>query len=195
MVQAVAGSSPVAHPEEDPTNASFSSSRVSASLAPWYQFGTNFFRGGRAETRKVTKALNLARDLPDPSECRRYAQLVRAAGRSGPGGQCICCHGVVTGNGIERSFGWVDPQSLVWVWATRYERLAYEAAQCALDKQGFAGELRRRTGLPTGGRPLVAGVPWMNLAAAYLMATRAVSLETPSAVSALMPATSGMPPM
>ena len=43
------------------------------------------------------KALNLARDLPDPSERHRYAHLIRAAGRSGPGGRGVCCHGVVTG--------------------------------------------------------------------------------------------------
>jgi hypothetical protein len=43
------------------------------------------------------KALNLALHLPDPSECRRSAHVIRKAGRSGPGGQCVCCHGVVTG--------------------------------------------------------------------------------------------------
>src|SRR5215208_2924603 len=42
------------------------------------------------------KALNLARGLPDPSECGRYAHLIRAAGRSRRGGLGVCCHGVVT---------------------------------------------------------------------------------------------------
>jgi hypothetical protein len=42
------------------------------------------------------KALNLARDLPDPSGWRRFAHLCRAAGRSGLGGRDACCHRVVT---------------------------------------------------------------------------------------------------
>ena len=53
-------------------------------------------RSERPLGRHPHKALNLARDLPDPSERRRYAHLIRAARRSGLGGQDVCCHGVVT---------------------------------------------------------------------------------------------------
>jgi hypothetical protein len=43
------------------------------------------------------KALNLAREVPDPSERRGYAHLIRAGGRPGRNGRGVCCHGVVTG--------------------------------------------------------------------------------------------------
>jgi len=43
------------------------------------------------------KALDLARELPYPSERCGYAHLILAARRSGPGGRGVCCQCVVTG--------------------------------------------------------------------------------------------------
>jgi hypothetical protein len=55
------------------------------------------------------KALNLAQSLPVRSCRRRSAHCIQDDGRSGPGGQCVRCHGVLTG---QRSGSVVWPVSV-----------------------------------------------------------------------------------
>ncbi len=83
---------------------------VPSSAAPSSRYLRNAPREIRTPTVQTDhKALNLAQDLPDPSERRRNAHLLHAAGRSGRGGRSVCCHGVVTETGRSAGAAFMRP--------------------------------------------------------------------------------------
>ena len=106
VVQAVAGSSPVAHPQTQTRVRSGTSQESSAVPGVVARLGCHAIPDTVPKTTapglarwgpQASKGLNLVAGLLVGSIALKSAHLVREAGRIGPGGQGVCCHGVVTG--------------------------------------------------------------------------------------------------
>jgi hypothetical protein len=143
---------------------------VPSSAAPSSRYGRYAPREIRTPTtRKGHKALNLARGVPDPSDCGRSAHLIRAAGRSGPGGRDVCCHGVVTTSrclrcweccrpftrGAKRRAPWTTP---IGIWKRAPGRSSSGSV-----KLGPRAELTRAAEGILGAARVPAPRPWPSL--------------------------------